>query len=438
MEGLKKALDRIDKVIETIKKSRDRDEAHVNLMKKFGLSDLQATAILEMRLATLAGLERQKIEDELKEKASLAKTLEALLKDPRKIIEVVKKELKELKEKYGDERKTKVVKNSPKEISEEDLVPEEEVVVVLTRGGYIKRLKPESYRMQKRGGKGLIGMETKEEDVVEHLMASSTHSNLLFFTNAGKVYQVRAYEIPEGTRISKGRALFNFLSLGGQEQVTSILAVAKNYKSPTPNSKFIVMATKNGIIKKVKADEFENVRRSGLIALTLKKDDKLKWAKLTTGGEELVLVTKNGQSIRFAEKDVRAMGRQAAGVKAVRLKKNDEVIGMDIIENTKIKIQNSKLLVVMENGYGKHSLLGHYKKQRRGGSGIKTAKVTQKTGRLVGARVIGEEEELIAISQQGQVIRTQLSSVPTLGRATQGVRIMRLEEGDKVASVITL
>ena len=438
LEGLKKALDHIDRVIETIKKSRDREEAHINLVKRFSLSDIQATAILEMRLQTLAGLERQKIDDEFKEKTALAKSLEALLKDPKKLMEQVEKELAELKTKYGDERKTKVIKTSPKEFSEEDLIAEEEAVVVLTRGGYIKRLKPDSYRMQKRGGKGLIGMETKEEDVVENLLTCNTHANLLFFTDEGKVYQVRAYEIPEGTRTSKGRAIFNFLSLSSEERVSSILAVPKTKKGEKGG--FAVMVTKDGIIKKVDASSFENVRRSGLIAITLKKDDTLRWAKLTGGGDELILVTKRGQAIRFAEKDIRAMGRQAAGVHAVRLKKGDEVVGMNAIaESTKHKLQSTKLLVVMENGYGKQTLIKNYKKQKRGGSGIKTAKVTPKTGAVVGAAIVGEEEEeLIAISRKGQVIRTTLSTIPILGRATQGVRIMRLDSGESVASITTL
>lgn len=364
-------------------------------------------------------------------------SLEALLKDPAKIREVIKKEFLEIREKYGDERKTKVVKTSPREISEEDLVPEEEVVVVLTRGGYIKRIKPESYRMQKRGGKGSMGIETKEEDVVEHLLTCNTHSNLLFFSNAGKVYQVRAYEIPEGTRVSKGKAIFNFLSLGQQEGVTSILAQPK--LTGFANHSYVVMLTKDGIIKKVDASSLANVRRSGLIAITLRKEDSLRWIKLTSGRDELILVTKKGQSIRFSEKDVRPMGRQAAGVKALRLKKGDEVVGMDVIKNQLPVTGNLKLLVVMENGFGKHTLLKHYKRQHRGGSGIKTAKVTVKTGKAVGATIVGEKEtELIAISRKGQVIKTTLAAIPVLGRATQGVRIMKMEAEDAVASITTL
>jgi len=437
LEGLKKALDHIDRVITTIKKSGDREEAHANLVKKFDLSAIQATAILEMRLQTLAGLERRKIEDELKEKTALARELASLLKDPRKIKAVVKKELGEIKEKYADPRKTALVKSSPRSFSEEDLIADEEVVIVLTRGGYVKRLKPESWRIQKRGGKGLIGMETKEEDVVERLLTSSTHASLLFFTDTGKVYQVPAYEVPEGSRTSKGKAIFNFLSLGQQERVTSILAVPKGAKSKVPNL-YVVMVTKDGIIKKIGADSFENVRRNGLIAITLKASDLLRWVKLTGGKDEIILVTEKAQSIRFRESDVRPMGRTAAGVRAIRLKKGDEVVGMDIIGN-RLPVTNNRLLVVMENGFGKQTLLTQYKKQRRGGSGIKTAKVTVKTGAVVSAHIVGaEESELIAISRRGQVIRTGLDAVAVLSRSTQGVRIMKMEQGDAVASITTL
>ena len=433
LEGLKKALDHIDAVIQTIKKSEDKDAAHANLIKKFGLSNAQATAILEMRLSTLAGLERQKIDDELKDKTALAKTLEALLEDPKKILALVKSELLDIKQKYGDLRKTKVVKTSPKEFSEEDLVPEEEVAVVVTRGGYVKRIKPDQYRMQKRGGKGLIGIETKEEDVVEHLLMSHTHADVLFFTDSGKVYQVKAYEIPEGTRTSKGRPVFNFLSISQQERITSVLAIPKGEKSKG----YIVMLTRNGIIKKVEATTFENVRRSGLIAVTLKQSDTLGWARHTAGTDDIILATKNGQSVRFSERDVRAMGRQAAGVTGIRLKKSDEVVGMDIIRGKEGEATN--LLVIMELGLGKQTPVKQYKRQRRGGSGIKTAKVTQKTGRVVNARIINQEQsELIAISRKGQVIRTMIASVPTLGRRTQGVRIMRMDQKDAIASITTL
>ncbi len=440
LEGLKIALDHIDRVIETIKKSPDKDAARVNLMKKFDLSDIQATAILEMRLQTLAGLERQHIEDELKEKLAFARSLEALLKDSRKIREVIKRESLEIKEKFGDERRTKVVKSSPKEFSDIDLIAQEEVMVVLTRGGYIKRIKPESYRIQKRGGKGLIGMETKEEDVVERLLTCNTHANLLFFTNAGKIYQVPAYEIPEASRTSKGKQIFNFLPLNQIEQVTSILAVdhKKGKKQKEEEKEYIVMLTKDGIMKKVEASIFENVRSSGLIAITLNAGDRLGWVKLTHGRDELILVTKQGRAIRFKESEIRAMGRQAAGVHAMRLKKEDEVVGMDVIARDDASAKEGKILVMMENGFGKQTALRQYKTTKRGGSGIKTAKITSKTGPAISAYIItAEESELVAISRKGQVIRTELNAIPVRGRATQGVRIMRLEAGDGIASITT-
>ena len=436
LEGLKRALDHIDAVIATIKKSEDREDAHVNLVKKFDLSDIQASAILDMRLSTLAGLERQRIENELKEKQALARSLEVLLKDPQKIREVVKNELAEIKEKYGDERKTAVVRSSPRAMTDEDLIADEEVVVVLTRGGYIKRVKPESWRVQKRGGKGLIGMETKEEDTVDMLLTCTTHASLLFFTDTGKVYQVPAYDVPEGARTSKGKAMFNFLSLGQTEHVTSLLAVPKAKKK---ESFYVVMVTKEGIIKKVEADSFGAVRKNGLIAMALHGGDVLRWAKLTSGKHEMILVSKKGQAIRFRESEIRPMGRAAAGVRSIRLGKGDEVVGMDVIEKEKVKTQNSKLLVIMEHGYGKQTSLGQYKIQKRGGSGIKTAKVTPKTGAVVSAQIVGgTAEEMIAISRKGQVIRTEIGAIPSLSRSTQGVRIMRLPEGDAVASITTL
>ena len=444
LEGLKKALDNIDAVISTIKKSPDKETAHKNLMSRFKLSGAQATAILEMRLQALAGLERQKIEEELKEKLMLIKNLEALLKDPKKILQAVKNELEQIKEKYGDERKTKLVKYAAREIAEEDLIPEEEIIIVLTKDGYIKRVKPETYRLQKRGGKGTIGIETKEEDTVTHFITANTHSDLLFFTNYGKVYQIKAYEVPEGSRVSKGKAIFNFLSLNQNEAVTSVLAAPKKEKKAAANnqlpvSSYLVMVTKNGIIKKAEGTVFETVRKSGLIAIKLKKDDTLQWVKTTSGKDELILATKLGKAIRFSERDVRPMGRNAAGVRAIRLGKGDEITGMDIIPNLQPPTSNPQLLIVMENGYGKRSPVKQYKKQRRGGSGIKTAKVTSKTGSIVSAQIINEATtEIVAISQKGQAIRIPLSSIPILGRATQGVRIMKMEEKDKIASITTL
>src|SRR3989344_1853147 len=360
LEGLKKALDHIDAIISTIKKSDDKEEAHRNLMAKFKFSELQATAILEMKLQALAGLERKKVEDELKEKLAFIKELESLLKDPKKISGVVKKELLDVKAKYGDERKTHLVKNAAREIEDEDLIPEEDTIIVLTQGGYIKRIKPDAYKVQKRGGKGVMGIETKEEDAVMHFITANTHSDILFFTNGGKVYQIKAYEVPEGSRVSKGKAIFNFLSLSQTEQITSVLAAPKKPTKKTEGGTgFLVMVTKNGIIKKVDAHSFESVRKSGLIAIKLKKDDTLRWVKITSGKDELVLVTKLGKAIRFSERDVRPMGRNAAGVRAMRLGKGDDVVGMDIVSESadKKSEKGNELIVVTENGFGKRTPL---------------------------------------------------------------------------------
>ncbi len=438
LEGLSKALDHIDAVIQTIKKSADREEAHANLKTRFKFSDIQATAILEMRLQTLAGLERQKIDDELKEKIALARELEALLKDSKKMMEVIAKELNELKKAYGDERKTKVVRHAARQIAEEDIIPEEEVIIVLTRGGYIKRIKPESYRLQKRGGRGIQGIETKEEDVVEHFLTANTHSDLLFFTSSGKVFEIKAYEIPEGSRTSKGKAIFNFLSIKQDERIMSLVAVPKREKNGGAiGGRYLVMVTDSGMMKRAEAMAFENVRRSGIVAITLKSGDALRGVAVTGGKDEILLVTAGGQAIRFRESDVRVMGRGASGVKAMRLRKNDAVIGLNIIKHGG-EDQKAELLVVFREGFGKKTPIKDYKKQKRGGSGIKTAKITAKNGALVSTHIIKEESELVAISQKGQVIKTSLADVPTLGRATQGVRIMRLSENDKIASVTIL
>jgi len=435
LEGLYIALSKIDAVISTIRKSKDRDEAKNNLMKRFKLTEIQANAILEIKLQQLAKLERFKIEEELKEKKKLIKELTDILKSPQKIKEVVKKELKEIKDKYGDERRTKVSVQKIGEIAEEDLIPQEETIITLTQGGYIKRINPKTYKIQKRGGKGIVGMKTLQDDTVEHFLAAQTHDNLLFFTDLGKVFRTPVYEIPEGTRVARGRGLLNFLEISGQEKVLSLIPSGKEDKEA--NVKYLVMTTKNGIIKKTELDSFENVRKSGLIAITLKKDDLLKKVIKSTGHDEVMLVTKKGQAIRFKEKQIRDMGRTASGVKAMRLKKGDYIVGADVIKANlpeKNKVPNH-LLVVMENGYGKRTDLKEYKLQGRGGSGIKAAKVTPKTGDIVFSAVLtGEEEDLIVISQKGQVIRTEIKNIAKISRATQGVRIMKLEPGDKVAS----
>ena len=439
LEGLHKCLANIDAVIKTIKNSANREEAQKNLMRRFKLTEIQANAILETKLSALAKLERKKIEDELKEIKIKIKELVAILKSPQKIKEVIKKELAQLKENFGDERKTRFHIHRVGEIAEEDLIPAEETIITLTQGGYIKRLNPATYKIQKRGGKGVLGMKTIGEDIVEHFICANTHDNLLFFSDSGKVFQTPVYEIPEGQRVAKGRGLLNFLEISTQEKVLSLMPLSKKEKDST---KYLVICTKDGIIKKTVLEEFENVRRSGLIAITLKKGDLLRKVSKTTGLDEIILVTKKGQSIRFKEKEIRPMGRVASGVKGIRPRKNDEVVGMDVIKmqisNGKLQIDKKRkdyLLVVTENGYGKRTDLKEYRLQGRGGTGIKTAKITSKTGSLVASRVLlGDEEDLIVISQKGQVIRTKISSIPILSRPTQGVRIMKLEEEDKVAS----
>jgi DNA gyrase subunit A len=428
--GLKKALDKIDRVITVIRGSKTSQIAKVNLMKEFKFSDLQATAILEMKLAKLAGLERKAVEDELAEKQKFIAEMKDLLASPKKILKVITTELKEIRDKYADERRTKIIKGGVKEISDEDLVPEKETILVLTAGGYVKCTDPSEYRAQKRGGVGVIDLETKEEDFVTMLVSGSTHSNLLFFTNLGKVYQMKMYDIPEGRRATKGKSIMNFLALGGEEKVNSILAMPKDLAK---TSSSLMLVTKNGTAKKMSSESFKDVRRSGIIAIRLDKDDQLISALSVEKGDEVMIATAEGQSIRFKESDVREMGRTAGGVTGIKLGKNDEVIGVDVVKKA---TEKGAFLTMSANGFGKKTSLKEYKVQKRGGSGVKTAKVTPKTGKLIVAKVLsGEEQELIAMSKKGQVIRTALSDVSALGRQTQGVTIMRLRSGDGIASL---
>jgi DNA gyrase subunit A len=409
--GLKKALDKIDRVITVIRGSKTSQIAKVNLMKEFKFSDLQATAILEMKLAKLAGLERKAVEDELAEKQKFIAEMKDLLASPKKILKVITTELKEIRDKYADERRTKIIKGGVKEISDEDLVPEKETILVLTAGGYVKCTDPSEYRAQKRGGVGVIDLETKEEDFVTMLVSGSTHSNLLFFTNLGKVYQMKMYDIPEGRRATKGKSIMNFLALGGEEKVNSILAMPKDLAK---TSSSLMLVTKNGTAKKMSSESFKDVRRSGIIAIRLDKDDQLISALSVEKGDEVMIATAEGQSIRFKESDVREMGRTAGGVTGIKLGKNDEVIGVDVVKKA---TEKGAFLTMSANGFGKKTSLKEYKVQKRGGSGVKTAKVTPKTGKLIVAKVLsGEEQELIAMSKKGQVIRTALSDVSALGR----------------------
>jgi len=433
LEGLAKCLAKIDQVIAIIKQSKNRDDARTNLKKKFKLTDIQAEAILETKLSALARLEIQKIKDELKEIREKIKELMSVIGSPAKIKAVVKKELKEMKDSFGDPRRTKVFVKKVEEISEEDLIAEEEALITLTQKGYIKRISPSTYKTQKRGGKGIIGTKTQDEDFVEHLLLASTLDKLLFFTDSGKVFALPAYEVPQGTRISKGRALVNFLEISQEDKILAILALGK--KDAQAQIKYLVMATKNGIIKKSALEDFGNIRNSGLIAIRLKKGDVLRSVKKTTGKGEIILVTKAGQSIRAKEKEIRPMQRSAAGNKGVRLKKDDELIGMEIIEKEQVK---DYLLVITEQGYGKRTKLINYRLQSRGGSGIKACKLTKRTGDLVRVKILKGDEELIIISQRGQVIRVSAKNISVLSRATQGVRIMKLSGDDKVISLISL
>jgi DNA gyrase subunit A len=431
--GLSKALDHIDEVIALIKKSKDTPEAKENLMKKFKFSEIQAQAILDMRLQKLAGLERQKIEDELKEVQKFIAYLKDLLAHPKKMLALIRTELSAIKETYNDERRTRIVAKAVDAMTDEDMIADEESALVYTQGGYVKRTDPKEYRSQKRGGVGVVDLDTKEEDVVTHLLTTSTHSNLLFFTDLGKVYQIKMHELPEGRRATRGKSIMNFLQLADGERVTSILPVLKGSDSA---GSALMLVTRKGTIKKVTADAFSAVRRNGLIAIGLNDDDTLLSALVVRPKDTVVLVTRDGQSIRFSESDARAMGRTAAGVRGMDLDKADEIVGAGVVTST---MQKPTLLVMSNNGFGKKTDIDEYKIQKRGGSGIKTANVTDKIGPLVSAMIVTEEHsELIAISKKSQVIRTDLDSVPTLGRATQGVRIMKLRDGDALASLTLL
>ncbi|MCD5382377.1 MAG: DNA gyrase subunit A [Candidatus Pacebacteria bacterium] len=435
--GLKKALDHIDKIIKIIRAAKDVPTAQANLMKEFKFSERQAQAILDMRLQKLAGLERKKVEDELKEIQALIKELTAILKSKKKMLKIVKDELTAIAEKFGDDRRTKIVKGGVKMVNPEDLIAEEESVLVLTKGGYVKRTNPNEYRTQKRGGVGVVDLNTKEEDVVTTLLTTSTHSDLLFFTDKGKVYQTKMYDIPEGRRATKGKSIMNFLSLTAEEKVTSVLAVRKDKLSGDEADWSLMMVTKNGIAKKSDAASFKDVRRSGLIAITLKDDDSLISARFVGKGDEVSLITAGGQAIRFKEDDIREMGRTAAGVRAMKLGKDDVVVAANVLKKGEA---DREILIVTENGFGKTTHAKEYKQQNRGGSGIKTAKITAKTGQIVGGAILTteqqEEGEVIVMSKNGQVIKLPLKDVPSLGRQTQGVKVMKLRAGDAIATVV--
>ncbi|HRH32257.1 MAG TPA: DNA gyrase subunit A, partial [bacterium] len=435
LEGLRIALKNIDEIIAVIKKSADKDEARGNLIKKFKMTERQAVAILEMRLQALANLEVMRIEQEYKEKMAIKEELEAILKSEKKMLAVIRGEIKELMEKYGDERRTKIVKSGVKEFSMEDLIPDAQAVVMMTKDGYIKRLASDAFAAQHRGGKGVMGLTTKEEDSVEAVFSTTTHQDMMFFTSRGRVFRLKAYEIPEASRTAKGQAIVNFLELGPGEKVTTVLCGDPK----KDKAKYIMMVTARGTIKKTSIDDFENVRRSGLIAIKLNDGDSLEWVKTTTGKDDVLLVSANGQSIRFTEDDVRAMGRVAAGVRGMKLKGEDYIVGMEVVTQDEVKAGN-QLLIIMENGYGKRTDVNEYGLQGRGGSGIKTAQITAKTGKLVSGRVVAKKDtrDLLVVSVAGQVIRTPVTTVSELGRATQGVKVMRFKTADDKVATATL
>jgi DNA gyrase subunit A len=428
LEGLKIAVDNIDAVIKTIRESKTQEEAKENLMKKFKLSDLQATAILDLQLRRLAALERQKIEEEYEMVKETIAYLEDLLANPPKILKVVNEELLKIKNKYGDARRTKVLKSKVGEFSDEDLIPNEPTVITLTQTGYIKRQGLTSFKVQHRGGKGIKGMTTKDEDTIAHIRFAETHDNLLFFTNRGKVYQIKAYDISESQRTSKGTAIVNLLNIEQGERVESFINYGK-----TDKGDYVFLTTRKGTVKKSKTSEFANIRRSGIVAIKVDKGDELAWSNLTTGDDEIIITTRNGKAIRFSEKSARPMGRATRGVRGIKLDGDDTVIGMDVINKTD---DQANLLTIMENGLGKKTSCKLFRGQSRGGKGVKVAKVTPKTGKVVLAQVIPPEcEEIIVTSKRGQIVKLGISSIPRLARDTQGVILMRFSNpNDRVAA----
>ena len=426
LEGLKIALDNIDEVIEIIRSSYD--DAKERLMERFGLSDIQAQAILDMRLKTLSGLQREKIENEYNELMKLIEHLRAVLGSEKLVFDIIKEELLEIKEKFGDERKTKIVA-AEGEINIEDLIKDEQTVIALTHLGYIKRMPIDTYKSQRRGGKGITGMTTKEGDFVKQIFTASTHDTILFFSNKGKLYRLRGYEIPEAGRTAKGTAIVNLLSLDNGEKISAVIPI-NNFAE----GKYLLMATKNGLIKKTALTEYNSARKTGLQAITLKEDDELITVKLTDGEDNVVLVTTGGMCITFDEKDVRPMGRTAQGVIGIKLSDDDSVIGMESV----IGGSNTTLLTITENGFGKRTELDEYRVQNRGGRGVITYKITPKTGKIVGVKLATSDEDVMLITDKGTIIRLNVDEVSVLGRATQGVTLMRTNDGGKVVSIETI
>lgn len=427
LEGLKIALDHIDAIIETIKKSATKEDAQIALMKKFKLSELQSKAILEMKLQTLAGLERQKIEDELAERLAFIAEMEDILANEGKIIDLIRTETKEMSKTYGDDRKTEIVPDAIGKFSSKDTIPNEPMIVMMSRENYIKRIPSNTFQSQGRGGKGIIGATTKEEDEISIMMQCNNHDDLLFFTNLGRVFRLPVYELPQASRTAKGTPVVNLLQLSDNEIVTGILPTGEKL-----TGSHLLMCTTRGTVKMTKVEDFSNVRKSGLIAIKLREGDMLHWVRQINKDNEIMIVTRDGKSIRFSEADITPTGRSSMGVRGIKIKAGDTVVDMDVVKDLK----KSHLLVIMENGLGKSSLITDYRFQTRGGSGVKTANITAKTGKIVGAKIIDENAagDLIIISKMGQVIRLPLKSIPTQGRATQGVYLMRMNASDLVAS----
>ena len=428
LEGLRIALANLDAIVKTIRQSSDVETARSQLIKDFNLTEVQAQAILDMQLRRLAALERQKIEDEYQEVMKNIAYLEDLLASPHKILNLIKDDLVEIKEEYGDERRTRILLDINEEFNEEDLVKDEVALISITRRGYIKRVPSQTYRSQGRGGRGVMGMTTRDEDVVEFLFAARTLDTILYFTDKGKVYSEKTWQIPDATRTAKGVSVLNLINILPNEKITAAVAVP-NFDQ----AEFLIMLTRKGRIKRTSLSEFESVRPSGLIALNLDSDDELGWVKLTHGHNEVILASRNGQAIRFDENDVRSMGRAAAGVSAMRLKGNDEIRGMDIVD------PQASLLIITEKGYAKRTRLAEYHLQRRNGGGVRTlAKTMQKTGDIIAARVVSNAGDITLISRDGIMLRTAIKTIPQQGRATSGVRVMSLKGNDVVASAAVL
>ncbi|WMJ80067.1 DNA gyrase subunit A [Clostridium sp. MB40-C1] len=424
LEGLKIALDHIDEVIALIRSSKTTNEAKEGLMNKFALSDKQATAILDMKLQRLTGLEREKIEEEYAKLMELIKSLREILASEELVLDIIKDELNEIKAKFGDERRTQIIKDETNDIDIEDLIEEKDVVITLTHDGYIKRLPVETYSAQRRGGRGIQAMSTKEDDFVDHIFTTSTHNNLLFFTNTGRVYQLKGYQVPEAGRTAKGTNLINLIPLDTSEKIQAVL-----YLNDFKEDNYLVMGTKKGIIKKTSLDKYSSIRKNGLNAINLKDDDELISVRPTNGDSEIIYVTKNGYAIRFSEKDVRPLGRTASGVKAITLRKEDEVVSMEVAK------PEEELLVVSENGFGKRTPINEYSLQRRGGKGVITYKISDKTGNVIGARLVDDNDELMLINTNGIAIRINVSDISTTSRNAMGVTLMKTTEDEKVVTM---